>query len=157
MALRQSIQIVQKLPTISADGYEPILIFGDFVVPANLVATDVVEMCVLPGGYVATAVKLITDDLDSSATPTSSVDVGYVTGVAGAIDNARTCGAEAIVGSLVGQTGGVAIDNQAAFTLAAPLQTDRGIGIRIGTASATLIVGARIRMTVTARPQLNGA
>lgn len=157
MALRQSTQIVQKLPTISADGYEPILIFGDFVTAVGLVATDVIEMCVLPGGYVATTVKLITDDLDSNVSPTISLDVGFVSGVAGVIDNARTCGAEAIVGTTIAQTGGVAVDNVATITLAAPLPTDRSIGIRVGAGAATLVVGARIRMTVTARPQMNGA
>lgn len=157
MALRQSVQVAQKLAVISADGYEPIIIFGDYVVTSTLIATDVLEMCVLPGGYVATTVKIMTEDLDANAAPTILMDAGFVSGVSFAVDNTRTCGAEAIAGSNVGQTGGVAIDNVATITLAAPLPTDRSIGLRIGAAAATLIVGARIRMTVTARPQMNGA
>ena len=157
MTLRQSIQIAQKLPTISADGYEPILIVGDYVTTAALVAGDVLELCVLPGGYVTTNMKIAMEDLDSSGAPTTVFDAGFITGTPGVLDNSRTCGNQAIGASAVGQTGGIAIDNNALFSLTAPLQTDRSVGMVLSAGSATLIVGARIRMTVTARPQLNGA
>ena len=157
MALRQSVQIAQRLPTISADGYEPILIFGDYVTTATLIATDVVEMCVLPGGYVPLTVKLSTDDMDANGVPTITIDAGIVSGVPGVLDNTRTCGVEAFAASPVGQAGGIAQDTNAALSLLAPSLVDRSIGIRIVTGAATLTVGARVRMTVTARPQLNGA
>lgn len=156
MALRQSVQIAQKLPTISACGYEPILIVGDYIVAAGLAINDVVEMSILPAGYVPTAVKLATEDLDSNVTPTVTLDVGVVSGTPGALDNARTCGNEAIAASAVGQTGGVAVDNKADFSLLAPSTVDRSIGVKLAAGAATLVVGARIRMTVTARPALNG-
>ena len=157
MTLRQSIQIAQKLPTISADGYEPILIVGDYVTAAGLSTTDVIELCVLPGGYVATGLKIAMEDVDSNVTPTTVFDAGFISGTPGVLDNSRTCGNQAISGSVVGQTGGTAVDTNALFSLSAPLQTDRSVGLVLSTGSATLIVGARIRMTVTARPQLNGA
>lgn len=156
MALRQSVQITQRLATISADGYEPILIVGDYVVTATLIATDVIEMCVLPNGYVPTAVKVATDDMDSNVTPTITLDAGIISGVSFSLDNTRTCGVEAFAASPVGQAGGLAIDTNAALSLLAPSLVDRSIGLRVAAAAATLTVGARIRMTVTARPMLNG-
>lgn len=157
MSLRQSIQIAAKLPSISADGYEPISAHGDYVAAVGLAATDVIEMVVLPAGYVATGVKLAVEDVDSNGTPTITVDCGVVSGVPGVIDNARTCGTEAFAASTVGQTGGVQVDNKADISLLAPSTVDRAIGLRIGTAAATLTVGARFRLTLHARPALNGA
>ena len=157
MTLRQSIQIAQKLPTISADGYEPILIVGDYVTTAALAAGDVLELCVLPGGYVAHGLKIAMEDLDSSGAPTTVFDAGFITGVPGVLDNTRTCGNQAVGASATGQTGGIVVDTNALFSLTAPLQTDRSIGMVLSAGSAALVVGARIRMTVVARPQLNGA
>jgi hypothetical protein len=156
MAFKQAKQIVEKLPTISADGYEPIAIVGDFVTVAGMDADDVIEMAILPGGYVPLGMKLVCEDLDSNGTPTVTLDVGVVSGTAGVADNARTCGNEAVVESTVGQAGGVAVDNKAAFSLLAVSESDRGIGVKLAAAAATLVVGSRIRLTVMARPALNG-
>ena len=65
MALRQSVQIAQKLPTISADGYEPIVIVGDYVTIAGNVINDVIELAILPAGYVPVDAILATEDADS--------------------------------------------------------------------------------------------
>lgn len=155
MAFKQAKQIVEKLPTISACGYETIAIFGDFVTVAGLTANDVIEMAILPAGYVPLDAKLVCEDLDTGTTLT--LDVGVVSGAAGAADNTRTCGNEAIAASVVGQGGGAAVDNKAAFGLLAVSESDRGIGIKLAASAAGLIVGAKIRLTVMARPALNGA
>lgn len=157
MALRQSVQIVQKLPSISADGYASIVIVGDFTTVAGVVATDIIEMGVLPAGYVPVDVALAVEDMDSNATPTITLDVGLVSGVAGAADNARTSSNEAIAASTIGQTGGLARMAKQDFAFLAPSTADRGVGVKVVGAIATLVVGAKLRLTIIARPALNGA
>lgn len=157
MALRQSVQIAQKLPTISASGFAPITIVGDYVTVAGLAATDIIEMCILPAGYVPLDATLSVEDIDSNGVPTITLDVGLVSGVAGAVDNARTSSNEAIAGSTVGQTGGLARMAKADFTLLAPSTVDRGVGVKLVAGAATLVVGAKMRLNLRARPALNGA
>lgn len=156
MALRQSVQIVQKLPSINAGGYEPITIVGDFTTVAGVVATDIIEMGILPAGYVPVDVTLVVDDMDSNATPTVTLDVGLVSGTAGSTDQARTSSNEAIAASTVGQAGGLARMAKADFAFLAPTTADRGVGVKVVGAIATLVVGAKLRLTITARPALNG-
>jgi hypothetical protein len=145
MALKQAKQIVQKLPAISAGGYEPIAIVGDYVTVAGLAANDVIEMCILPAGYVPIDAILVTDDLDS----------GVLSGTGGVADDARTCGNEAFAASTVGQAGGLARPTKADFGQIAPATGNRGIGLKLAAGAATLVVGADIRLTVIARPALN--
>jgi hypothetical protein len=152
--LRQSTQVSQALAVISANGFEPIAIVGDFVVPAGLAATDVIEMCILPAGYVPLDAKLCVDDADTGAALT--LDVGVITGKASAADNARTCGNEAIAATTIGQTGGMVRDLKPEFSMLLPAVVDRGVGVKVGTGAAGLVVGARMRLTIHARPQING-
>lgn len=154
--LRQSVQIAQKLPTISSDGYEPIAIVGDYTTVSGIIVNDVIEMCVLPAGYVPIDAILATEDLDSNGTPLVTLDLGVISGTPGVVDSARTCGNEAFAASTVGQSGGTASPTKAAFALLAPDTVDRSIGLKVAAAAATLVVGANIRLTVIARPQLNG-
>jgi len=154
--IRQSVQVAQKLPAISASGYEPIVIVGDYVTVAGVAATDVIEMGILPAGYVPVDAILAADDCDSNATPTITLDLGLMSGVAGVVDTARTGGSEAFAASTVAQAGGVARMALAAFTQVAPMGADRGIGVRLAAGAATLVVGAKLRLTVIARPALNG-
>lgn len=152
--LRQSVQI--NLPSISADGYEPIAIVGDFVVPAGLVATDVIEMGILPAGYVPLSTVVLADDCDSNGTPLFALNAGLISGAPRALDNTRTCGTEIFAASTVGQAGGTALGTNAAFGFLAPSDTHRSFGLGVSASAATLTVGARLRMTVLARPALNG-
>lgn len=154
--LRQSVQIAQKLPSISADGYEPIAIVGDYVTPASVIVNDVIEMCVLPAGYVPISVTVLTEDLDSDGTPAVTLDCGIVSGTPGVVDSARTCGNEAFAASTVGQAGGIAVAVKTDFGFLAPTDADRSIGLKIAAAADAAVTGAKIRMTVLARPALNG-
>lgn len=156
MALFQSVQIEAGMPAINANGFEPITLVGDFVVPAGLAAADVVELVVLPANYVPVDAILATDDMDSNGTPTITLDLGVLSGTAGDDDDARTCGNEAFAASTVGQAGGVARPTKAAFAQLAPSTSDRGIGIKLAAGAATLVTGADVRLTVLARPALNG-
>ena len=154
MALRQSVQIAQNLPSISANGFEPIAIVGDYVTVAGVVANDVIELGILPAGYVPIGIKLAMDDVDTGATLT--LDCGIITGTPRDTVTVRTCGNEAFAASTIGQTGGLAIDTKADLSLLAPATVDRSFGLKVGTGAAGLVVGARIRATLTARPALNG-
>lgn len=154
--LRQATQVANKQPVISADGYEPITLVGDYTVEAALVANDVVEMVILPAGYVPVDSVLAVDDTDSNGTPTMTLDQGLITGVAGAADNTRTCGNEAFAASTAPQTGGVARPTKKDFAQIAPTSADRGMGVKVAAGAATLTVGAKWRLTVIARPQIAG-
>lgn len=156
MALRQALQISQALAVISANGYEPIVAHGDFVVAAgNIAATDILEMAILPAGYVPLGVTVVCDDMDTGATLT--FECGVISGQANKVDNARTCGNEAFASSTIGQTGGIVRDSKPEIHLLAPAVVDRGIGLRIIAGAAGLVVGARVRLTLHCRPQLNGS
>ena len=154
MALKQAIQIANNYPTVNADGYEPIVIFGDYTTVAGLAVNDVIELAILPSGYVVTGLKLSCDDLDSGAGIT--LDCGLISGKAGLLDNARTCGNEAFAASTIGQTGGLQTENKVNLLNAAPVTADQGLGLKIAAAAAGLVVGAKIRLTVHARPALHG-
>lgn len=155
MALRQSTQVAQKLPVISANGFEPIAIVGDYTVETGLTLDDVIEMAILPAGYVPVDAILASEDLDSG-TPAITLDLGLISGVAGKDDDARTCGNEAFAASTVGQAGGIARPTKAAFAMIAPTTADRGVGLKVAAAAATLVVGAKMRLTLLARPALHG-
>lgn len=154
MALRQATQVVEKTPVISANGFEPIAIVGDYTVPAGVVINDVIEMGILPAGYVPIDAILACDDLDTATGIT--LDLGLISGVAGKADDARTCGNEAFAASTVGQAGGIARPTKKDFAFIAPNTADRGVGLKIAAAATTPIVGAKIRLTLLARPAING-
>lgn len=159
--LRQSIQIANNYPSIAADGYEPILIHGDFVVPAGLVATDVIEMVILPMGYVPHGIKVVTDQVDSNGTPTLTFDAGQISGIPYTLVNTRTCGNEAFAAAAIGRTaaGDIQLDNKTALSFL-PQQVTQELGVSFGLkvvgAPATLVVGARIRFSMIARPAIFG-
>ena len=155
MALKQSTQVAQKQPVISADGFEPIAIVGDFTVPATLPQNDVIEMVILPAGYVPVDAILATDELDSG-TPAITLDMGLISGDAGKADDARTCGSEAFAASTVGQAGGIARPTKKDFSHIAPTSADRGYGLKVAAAAGTLVAGAKIRLTLLARPAIHG-
>ena len=154
--LRQSVQVAQNQPAISADGYEPITLVGDYTTVAGIGAADVIEMVNLPAGYVPVDAILCAEDLDSGGTPAITLDLGLISGAAGVVDATRTCGSEAFAASTVGQAGGVARPTKAAFAMIAPTSADRGIGLKVAAAAATAVVGAKVRLTVIARPALYG-
>lgn len=154
---RQSVQVAQNLPAISADGYEPITLVGDYVTVAGIIINDVIEMVILPAGYVPVDAILATEDLDSNGAPAITLDLGLISGTAGQVLNTRTCANEAFAASTVGQAGGVARPTKADFAMIAPTDADRGMGLKVAAAAATAVVGAKIRLTVIARPALNGA
>jgi hypothetical protein len=153
--LRQSTQVARQDPVPSANGIEDITLVGDFTVPTGLVINDVVEMVILPAGYVPVDASAYIEDSDSNGAPLITLDLGIISGTAGVADNARTCANEAFAASTVAQTGGVARPTKKDWGLIAPTTADRGLGFKVAAAAATLTVGAKWRLNVTARAARN--
>jgi hypothetical protein len=156
MALKQSTQVTNKEPAASAQGTELIPLVGDFTVPTGLALNDVVEMVILPAGYVPVDAVLACEDTDSGGSAAMTLDLGLLSGTAGAADGARTCGNEAFAASTVAQAGGIARPTKKDFALIAPTDADRGMGLKVAAAAATLTVGAKWRLTVMARAAQRG-
>lgn len=121
---------------------------SEFTIPAGLAAGDVVEMLRLPAYCTVVDAMLVADDLDTNATPTVALDVGFVSGVVGKKDNARTCDNVFFSGDTIGRTGGVSRMTRAGGFRVAKVEEERAIGIRIATAAATLAVGTKVKLVV---------
>jgi hypothetical protein len=158
MANLKSVQATnaRHLPVPSAGNATDLIpVVGDYVSLAGLANGDIIEMVPLPPGYVLEDVILDIEDLDSNGAPTATVDVGIMSGSWGD-SGARTCGAEFIAGSTVPQAGGIARLSVANGGKVAPTTTTRSIGLKISAAIATLVVGAKMRLTALLRPQVEG-
>jgi hypothetical protein len=153
-AIFQAKQIVNNLPVLSADGAtDTITVVGDFTTVAGMAASDVIEMCGLPAGYVPVDVAMA---IGASAGATFTTDCGVMSGSYGVADAARTVGNEAWAGSTVGQgAAGLARALKPNILQLAPSSADRGIGIKVATL-ATLVVGTAIRLNLLCRPQQEG-
>lgn len=161
MTLRQATQVVNKLPVPSADGATDIVpIIGDFTVPAGLVLNDVVEFCSIPFGYVPVDYTFSAEDTDSNGAPLIALDIGVLSGTYGdasaATGQARTCGSEGAAADQVARAGGVTRMVKPNLGLLAPTTADRGFGVKVQAAAATLTAGAKWRMTLYVRPQVEG-
>lgn len=157
MALRQATQVVNRVPVPSADAATDLIpIVGDFTVPAGLAINDVVEMVPIPAGYVPVDYVLACEDTDSNGAPAIALDVGVLSGSYGVKDDARTCGSEGAAADQVARAGGVTRMVKKDLALLAPTTADRGFGVKVQAAAATLVTGAKWRMTLYCRPQSEG-
>ena len=153
MALYQSRQVKAGVCAASADEANDLMaITGEFIVPAGLALNDVIEFGAYPADTMAVDLIVTTQDLDTNATPTIVLNAGILSGDYAKADASRTCGAEFISASTVGQAGGVARAVVATGLLGAPSLSDRGFGLKVATAAATLAVGAKIRATLLVTP-----
>ncbi len=150
MALLKAVQITNKQPIPSANGAaEVVPIVGDYTIKTGDAAGDVVEMCALPAGYVP--VDCVVDNQSLAAT--SVGNVGLMSGNYGD-GGARTVGAEFNSGANFA-TAGIKRADVAGFSRIAPTTNDRSVGIVL-TSLTTPTVGARVRMTLFVRPQVEG-
>lgn len=124
-----------------------------FALPAAALAVgDIIELGVLPAFHAPSDAILVCEDLDSGGAPALAFDVGIMSGDVGDKVTARTCGSELFAASNVGQAGGVARATQvSAFTIA-PTDNHRSIGVKITTAAATQVAGAKLRLMLKYRP-----
>ncbi len=157
-AVLQSKQIAANQPAVTAGGaHDLVALVGDYELSAALVVNDLIEFVELPPGHVPVDVILDTPDLDSNVAPAVVVQVGLMAGNVGDTTLAsRTTGAEFIAASTVAQAGGIARMAVAGGTRVAPSTSRRSIGLKVATAPATGATSGTIRLTVLARPQING-
>lgn len=162
MALYKALQVAAALPLLNSDAAADLVpLFGDFTVPAGgLAANDVVEMVGLPAGYVPVDMIVDHDDLGTTLT----ADFGFLSGNYGSSDPGRTCAAEFLAAADLAAAAGVKRANVPGFTRIAPIKGgshiglvsgDRGIGFLVKTAAA-VTPGAKIRVTLFYRPQIEG-
>lgn len=152
MALFKSKQIVAGRPAPTAfEAACPVVVVGEFVTVAGLTAADVIEMVAFPANTVPVDVTVVTEDLDTGGSPAITFDVGLLSGEFGATGT-RTCGAEFLSDSNIGQAGGMARANVPAGFLLGHSNGDRSLGIKIEAAAATLATGKKIRMIATFAP-----
>lgn len=118
-----------------------------FTVTSALAAGDIIEIGTLPASATLADATLVTDDLDTNATPTVVLDVGLMSGEAGVADASRTCGNELFAASNIGQTGGVVrMSKPEGFRLVPDAQKHRGIGVKVVTPPATPALNATISL-----------
>jgi len=148
MALKQSFWATgqRMVPVGDCAGDEVAQLF-EYALPAGALSVgDIIELAVLPAFNTVTDAILICDDLDSNGAPTIAFDVGIMNSYVGDKDSVRTCGAELFPAATLGQAGGVARAQVAsAFTIAAT-DNHRSIGVKITTAAATQVAGAKLRL-----------
>ena len=149
----RSVQLANlaMFPTPSAANATDIIpVIGDYTLLGTEVTGDVLEMCLLPGGYVP--VDIIVDATAHGVAFT--VNAGIMSGTPGSTA-ARTCGAEFMAAKALAGAGVHRLDVPGGARIV-PTVADRGIGFALSTVT-TPTVGARVRMTVMARPQAEGA
>ena len=148
MAMIQSGWATRQFNTASAGcaGVEVAQMF-EIALPATaLAANDIIELGVLPAYNTVTDAILVSADLDSGGSAAIAFDVGVMSGEVGDKVSVRTCGAELFAASNVGQAGGVARTTLASAFTIAPTDKDRSIGVKITTAAATQVAGAKLRL-----------
>jgi hypothetical protein len=148
MALLQSKQVAARLPLPEAtSASHPVMVIGEFVVPAGLALNDVIEMGGIPAFHFPSGPPtFVFDDVDSNGTPLISFDAGIISGTYGLKDNARTCGTQFLTADTLARIGGAVQGLGRLGMTLVPTTADRGVGLRVSAAAATLVVGARIRM-----------
>lgn len=163
--LYQSKQIVGLLPVPNpTEAGEETAVISEFVVPAALALGDVIEMCGIPDNAFITEVLIFHEAADSNASKTLSFDIGFLTGPYARKDQTRNCDSSFASADLTSQNGGVARMSQSAGYFL-PSHTDGavipgnitvGFGLKVHTAAATLVPGARIRLLVRVMPSVYG-
>jgi hypothetical protein len=145
--IRQSKHAQNQLAVAVSDGANDVVVndyFYDLPTAQN-VTGDIIEMGILPAYHTVSDVVLVSDDLDAGTAIV--LDAGLMSGAPGSTDTSRTCGAELFSGATTAQTGGVARPSlPSAFKILAT-ETDRSLGVKIATQSATPAAG-RIRLRV---------
>lgn len=154
MTILQSLWATSQRNTPYGDcaGDEVCELFEYALPAAALNIGDIIELGVLPAFHAPSDAILVCDDLDSNGTAALVFDVGLMSGDVGDAVSARTCGNELFAASTTGQAGGVARATLAsAFTIAST-DNHRSIGVKITTAAATQVAGAKLRLMLKYRP-----
>lgn len=106
-----------------------------------LVATDVLDVVVLPANHVPVDFYIHCDDLDSNGTPTLTLDAGFISGAPGDTTHAnRVVGTEIMNNGTTAQAQAFTRATAAAFLRSVAQPVDRSIGFKVETAPATAVV-----------------
>lgn len=155
--LHQALEVTANQQPFSPDDASCMLVIGgEFIVPAGLALNDVIEFGALPAFTVPTDLIMVCEDLDTGGAAAISLDAGILSGEYGSKLGTRTCGNEFFAADSTARTGGVKRADKAAGLLLACSNVDRGFGLKVTTAAATLAVGAKVRVTMLARPATVG-
>lgn len=109
---------------------------------------DIIDLGIIPGTMTVTDVTLVSDDLDTNASPTLAFDVGVMSGTPGDTVSARTCGQEFFAASNIAQAGGVSRMSKVTGFRVDPVDYDTSIGLKITTAAATLPTTGKLDVIV---------
>lgn len=147
MAALYSNAITRNKPAPTAGSNTTITVREEYDILAALVINDTIDLVKIPVGYVPVDVTLDTDDLDTGATAAVVLSAGLRK--ADGTTDAPAC---FIVGSTVGQAGGVArAAVKEGFRLAAATVV-RNVYVTVTTAPATSVTSGKIGVTVSYRP-----
>jgi hypothetical protein len=108
---------------------------------AFLALNQLTEIARIPPDCVITDFVMVSDRFDTNATPTMTMNVGLFGGTYGVNDDLRATGSEFFLNSTLCQTGGIARPTQVGAFRIPQADFDRGIGVKINTAAATLAAG----------------
>lgn len=151
MAKLKSVQVAADLPLLTASSANDLIpLFGDYVMTGDEAEDDILELVGLSAGYVPVDVIVDSEDLGATAV----VKVGVMSGDFNS-DEARTCGGEFIAAGNIAAAALLRMSVPGGGRVA-PTQNDRGIGLEFTTLTVP-VEGAKIRVTVLARPQIDGA
>lgn len=141
MATLKTDVITRNQPVPTAVGNQVVPQRAAYALAAALALNDTIVMCKLPADHLPVDFILDTDDLDSGATPSITLNAG-VTG-------SLSC---FLAGSTIGQAGGVVrADKTAGFRLT-PSSVDREVIITVAAAPATGATTGTIGITMLTRP-----
>jgi hypothetical protein len=121
--------------------------FGTTVVAVSTGAAsngDKVELGILPAGMTITDAIVVTDDVTSGG----ALNIGFMSGEPGSVDNARTCGTE-LFAALADTTAVNRLSTAAPFRLASNDNADRSIGLYFTTAASNGTAGRTVDLIVT--------
>lgn len=153
MALFQSKQVIaNKAMATARDGASLVPITGEFVIPAGFANNDIVEMACLPAYHIPVDLIVHVPDVDTNGSPTATFDYGVITGRFGdPVLGSRACGNEFGAGVVTPRTGGVDRTTKSLSAINAST-SDRGVGIKVSAAIATLATGGVVRFTLLCEP-----
>ena len=128
-------------PTALETG-EVMAVRGSLTLSANPTDNDTTAHVVLPAGCLPVDLILDASDLDTNGTPTIAISAGVLNAAKTDIDTAAANGGAAwIVTSTVAQAGGLVRPTTNTITRCSVSTSDRVIGLKYTTASATFASG----------------
>ena len=154
MSIIASKFIIGKLPTVTGDCAGDLVVNDYFidVTAAQIEADNIFELGILPAGHTVVDAILVSDDLDTNASPALVLDVGLMSGTVGdTADTTRTCGAELFNDTTAAQGGTPTRASAATAFKIKAVEYNRSIGAKVVTDAATAAAG-RLRVRVVMAP-----